>query len=137
MVYILHNLKLQTIPMKHLRTILWVVLFLFIGYIILKPDHEPGDDKIVLLKAEVALNGDHIEVRNHDKFDYLNTRLTINEYYRLNGFNMESGEEYTLWQSEFAHSNKQRMPLAQKPILFTIWCDLPDGRKGYFTQRFK
>ena len=137
MVYILHNLKLQTIPMKHLRTILWVVLFLFIGYIILKPDHEPEDDKIVLLKAEVALNGDHIEVRNHDKFDYLNTRLTINEYYRLNGFNMESGEEYTLWQSEFAHSNKQRMPLAQKPILFTIWCDLPDGRKGYFTQRFK
>ena len=123
--------------MKHLRTILWVVLFLFTGYIILKPDHEPEDDKIVLLKAEVALNGDHIEVRNHDKFDYLNTRLTINEYYRLNGFNMESGEEYTLWQSEFAHSNKQRMSLSQKPVLFTIVCDLPDGRTGYYTHSFK
>lgn len=137
MVYILCQMRLHCKLMKHLRSILWIVFFLFIGYIILKPDHEPGDEKIVLLKAEVTLNGDHIEVRNLDEFDYLNTRLTINEYFRLNGFNMESGEQYSLWQSEFAHSNKQRMPPSQKPVLFTIVCDLPDGRTGYFTQRFK
>lgn len=123
--------------MKHLRTIIWTVIILIIGYLILKPENEPKEEQIVHLRAEVSLKEDHIEVKNLDDFDYLNTRLTINEYYRLNGFNMASGEQYSLWQSEFAHSNKQRMPLAQKPILFTIWCDLPDGRKGYFTQRFK
>lgn len=122
--------------MKKLRTIIWTVIILIIGYLILKPDHEPEEEQIVHLKAEIALKDDHIEVRNLDDFDYLNTRLTINEYYRLNGFNMASGEQYRLWQTEFAHSNKQRMPLGQKPVLFTIWCDLPDGRKGYFTQRF-
>ena len=31
----------------------------------------------------------------------------------------------------------ESMPVSQKPVLFTIVCDLPDGRKGYFSQRFK
>ena len=123
--------------MKHLRTIVITLLIAVIGYFILRPDSKKEQEQIVQLRAEIALEGDHIQIRNLDDFDYLKTRLTINEHFRLNGFNMEAGEQYSLWQSEFAHSNKRRMPVSQKPVLFTIVCDLPDGRKGYYSQRFK
>jgi len=123
--------------MKHRRTIILTLITLVIGYLILKPERKPEEEQIVQLRAEITLKGDQIQVRNLDEFDYLNTQLTINEHFRLNGFNMESGEQYALWQTEFAHFNKRRMPISQKPFLFTIVCDLPDGRKGYFTQRFR
>ena len=95
------------------------------------------DSSLVHLHASVHLEGNYIVIANKDSFDYLHTQLTVNEYYKITGYNLKSGETCSIGQVEFFLNPVRRMPLNVKPQKFSIWCDLYNGKKGYFTTDLK
>ena len=100
----------------------------------------PGKDKtesLVKLNASVTFDGERFSVSNNDTADYLNTEMTVNGYYKLTGMNLHAGETYTLWPVEFAHINGNRLPAKQIPQQFSIWCELNDGKNGFFSKKLK
>jgi len=100
----------------------------------------PGKDKtesLVKLNASVAFDGERFTVSNNDTIDYLNTEMTVNGYYKLTGMNLHAGETYTLWPVEFAHINGTRLPAKQIPQQFSIWCELYNGEKGFYSRKLK
>lgn len=120
--------------------ILYSLLLLFISilfFLVVSINKQKEEKPIIKLNAMVSLIGNQIEVHNLDDFDYVKTKLTINEHYHLIGFNLNAGEKHTFWQVEFAHSNRKRMSTQQKPLKFSIWCELPDGKNGFYITDFK
>jgi hypothetical protein len=100
----------------------------------------PGKEKtesLVKLNASVTFDGERFSVSNNDTTDYLNAEMTVNGYYKLTGLNLHAGETYTLWPVEFAHINRMRMPVKQIPLQFSIWCELSDGRNGFYSKKLK
>jgi hypothetical protein len=67
--------------------------------------------------------------------DYVNAEMTINGYYKLPVLNLHAGETYTLWPVEFAHVNGKRLPTKQIPQQFSIWCELSNGRNGFYSKK--
>lgn len=74
-------------------------------------------------------------VKNMDTVDFIHAKIVIDEYYSLNDFNLIVGETYAIWQVEFAHNNGMRYPIKYKPSQFSIWCDLNDQKKGFYSKR--
>jgi hypothetical protein len=100
----------------------------------------PGKDKtesLVKLNASAIFDGEKLTISNNDSLDYLNAEMTVNGYYKLTGLNLHGGETYTLWPVEFAHINGTRMPVKQIPLQFSIWCELSDGRNGFYSKKLK
>jgi hypothetical protein len=120
-----------------IRNFLWLLFIIITIFLVAGRKKQKEENPIIKLNATVSLVGDQIEVHNHDNFDYVKTKLTINEHYHLIGFNLNAGEKYTFWQVEFAHSNRKRMRIREKPIKFSIWCELPDGKNGFYFTEFK
>lgn len=117
----------------HLVTAVAIIVLLILATTVKKKKAEA----IIPLNAVVNFYENRIEIRNRDEFNYLKTDITINSYYKLTGFNLESGEDYIFWQTEFAHRNKKRMKISEKPVKLSIWCELPDGRKGFYYKELK
>ena len=89
------------------------------------------------LNAIVTFDGEKFRVSNNDTTDYLNVELTVNGYHKITGMNLRAGENYTLWPVEFAHVNGMRMPAKQIPQQFSIWCELSDGKNGFYSKSLK
>ncbi|MCA1760338.1 MAG: hypothetical protein LC658_11270 [Bacteroidales bacterium] len=92
---------------------------------------------LVKLNASVTFDGERITVSNNDTIDFLNTEMTVNSYYKLTGMNLPAGETFTLWPVEFAHINGTRLPAKQIPQQFSIWCELNDGKNGFYSKNLK
>jgi hypothetical protein len=100
----------------------------------------PGKEKtesLVKLNASVTFDGERFSVSNNDTADYLNAEMTVNGYYKLTGLNLHAGETYSLWPVEFAHINGTRLPAKQIPQQFSIWCELSNGRNGFYSKILK
>lgn len=95
------------------------------------------EEAVVPLNAIVNFHENRIEICNRDEFNYLKSDITVNSYYKLTGFNLQAGEDYIFWQTEFAHRNKKRMKISENPVKLSIWCELPDGRKGFYYKELK
>jgi len=109
-----------------------IVLLIFV----LRPGKEKSES-LVKLNALVTFDGEKFTVSNHDTIDYLNAEMTVNGYYKLTGMNLRAGETYILWPVEFAHVNRTRLPAKQTPQQFSIWCELNDGKNGFYSRKFK
>jgi hypothetical protein len=109
-----------------------IVLLLFA----LRPGKEKTES-LVKLNASVTFDGKRFSVSNNDTTDYLNAEMTVNEYYKITGMNIRAGETYTLWPVEFAHINRTRLPAKQIPQQFSIWCELSDGKNGFYSKSLK
>ncbi len=92
-------------------------------------------EALVKLNASITFNGERITVSNNDTLDFLNVEMTVNGYYKLTGMNLHAGETYTFWPVEFAHINGTRLPAKQIPQQFSIWCELNNGKNGFYSQK--
>jgi hypothetical protein len=61
-----------------------------------------------------------------------NVKLEVNGDYTLKGYNLKAGETYTVGIMQFADKKGNRFTLMQKPQKFTIWCDLRNGKNGFY-----
>lgn len=100
----------------------------------------PGKDKtesLVKLNASVTFDGERFTVSNNDTIDYLNAEMTVNGYYKLTGMNLPAGERFSFWPVEFAHINGTHLPAKQIPQQFSIWCELNNGKNGFYSKKLK
>ncbi|GET21963.1 hypothetical protein CLV93_10484 [Prolixibacter denitrificans] len=119
--------------------IAYLVSFAIIGTLIffIYRSYSNENNSMVQLHASAHLEGHHIVIANQDSFDYLNMQLTVNEYYKITGYNLKSDETCSIGQVEFFLNPRRRMPLNVKPVKLSIWCNLYNGKKGYFTADLK
>jgi len=52
--------------------------------------------------------------------------------YELKGYTLKAGETYTVGMLQFADKDGNRFSMMQKPQKFSIWCDLGDGKNGFY-----
>jgi hypothetical protein len=134
----LDDLKVSKMKKKRIKIALLLSVLAAIALLLFAL--RPGKDKtesLVKLNASVAFDGERFTVSNNDTIDYLNTEMTVNGYYKLTGMNLHAGETYTLWPVEFAHINGTRLPAKQIPQQFSIWCELYNGEKGFYSRKLK
>ncbi|WP_153638519.1 hypothetical protein [Prolixibacter sp. NT017] len=116
-----------------------LVSFAIIGILIffIYRSYSNENDSMVQLHASAHLEGHHIVIANQDSFDYLHMQLMVNKYYKITGYNLKSDETCSIGQVEFFLNPRRRMPLNVKPVKLSIWCNLYNGKKGYFTADLK
>jgi len=134
----LDDLKVSKMKKKRIKIALLLSVLAAIALLLFAL--RPGKDKtesLVKLNASVAFDGERFTVSNNDTIDYLNTEMTVNGYYKLTGMNLHAGETYPLWPVEFAHINGTRLPAKQIPQQFSIWCELYNGEKGFYSRKLK
>lgn len=111
-----------------------LILVSIIAFVALKDDAESN---IVELKASVKYVDKKFIITNKDTVDFVNADLAIDNYFKLRKLNLQIGETYTIWQAEFVHHNGMHYPNGGKPSQFSIWCELYDGKNGFYSQKIK
>jgi hypothetical protein len=111
-----------------------LILVSIIAFVALKDDAESN---IVELKASVKYVDKKFIITNKDTVDFVNANLAIDNYFKLRKLNLQIGETYTIWQAEFVHHNGMHYPNGGKPSQFSIWCELYDGKNGFYSQKIK
>jgi hypothetical protein len=112
----------------YLMSILAIGFFIFLAY----GSDDDGESSSVDLNASVSFSGTQFVITNNDTFDYNNAKLEVNGDYVLKGYNLKSGETYTVGIMQFADSDGNRFTLMKKPQKFSIWCDLGNGKNGFY-----
>ena len=96
------------------------------------------DDATVYLNAVVNIKGGTCTITNIDSFDYVNAKLTLNDKYYLEGYNLKANSVYTVGIAQFADEEGNRFDLWKKPLNFQIWCDLQNtDKKGFYYGEWK
>ena len=113
------------------------MLFFMVLFVILLRNKGNPNESIVKLNASFHYENAVFTITNNDTMDFVNARITVNEFYSIISNNLSVGETYTIWQVEFVHNNGRHFTMKQIPVKFSIWCGLKDGRKGYFNKRIK
>ncbi|MCG6188573.1 hypothetical protein [Maribellus maritimus] len=123
--------------MKRKRVYLIVTVLLFftvVAFLFLRKENEVA---IVPSKASVNYSDKKFTIENQDTLDFVHTDISIDEYYKLRDINLQMGEKYTIWQTEFLHHNGKHYPENRNPIKFSIWCEMPHGRNGFYSKRIR
>jgi len=117
---------------KHFISVLSLCFFLALAF-------GSGDTKNTTtdLKASVRFTGTQFVITNNDSFDYINAKIEVNDHYTITGYTLKSGEIYTVGMMQFADDEGNRFDIMKKPQRFSIWCDLPDGNKGFYYAEWK
>lgn len=126
--------------MKQIKTNIKIIVAALAAVALLLIALRNGNEKtetLVELNASIYFDGERFTVSNNDTVDYLNAEMTVNGYYKITGMNLRAGETYTLWPVEFAHVNRTRLPSKQKPLKFAIWCELNNGKNGFYSKSLK
>lgn len=103
-------------------------------FIVFKNDKE---EKLIPLKANVVYSDKNFKITNSDTIDFIHVEISIDTYFKVKDFNLQAGETYTIWQTEFSHINGKHYPVHRKPVQFAIWCETPEGNKGFYSKKFK
>jgi hypothetical protein len=125
------NLKVKS----HLLSALVVGFFLFLAFG--SDDSKENNDNSVVLKASINFTGTQFEITNLDTFDYVNANLELNDKYELNGYTLKAGVLYKVGIMQFADKEGNRFDMLKKPQNFTIWCDLGNGKKGFYYAKWQ
>ncbi|WP_340113050.1 hypothetical protein [Maribellus mangrovi] len=112
-----------------------LIISVFIGLIIKK--NSKGEKSYVKLKASVRLDNEKIIFTNKDTFDYIDAVMYVNNYYKLSGFSIKSGETNTFWTVQFFHPHGRNMGPNEKAYSFSITCDLYNEEKGIYQSKLK
>nr|WP_319270184.1 hypothetical protein [uncultured Draconibacterium sp.] len=110
-----------------------LIIIVLIGLTVKK--NSQGEKSYVKLKASVRLDNEKIIFTNKDTFDYVNAIIYVNNYYKLSGFSIKSGETYTFWPVQFFHPHGRNMGSNEKAYSFSIICDLYDEEKGVYQSK--
>ncbi len=113
---------------SYLLSVLTIGLFILIAY----ASSDTEDSSSVDLEASVSFTGTQFIIKNNDTFDYLNSKFEINGTYKLEGYTLKAGETYTVGMMQFADKQGNRFTNLKKPQNFSIWCDLNNGKNGFF-----
>lgn len=89
------------------------------------------------LNSSVVFSGTQFIVQNKDTFDYNDAKLEINDKYVLEHINIPAGQIFTVGFLNFADSDGNRFSFAMKPQSFSIWCNLPNEKKGILYATFQ
>jgi len=105
------------------------ILFLAVMAILLN-SCSSSEKNYVDLNATVGFSGTQFVIKNNDIFDYTNAVMEINDKFMLKDCTIKSGETYTVGMMQFADSDGNRFDFMKKPQQFTIYCDIPEGKRG-------
>ncbi len=122
------NFKLK----NHFLSAFAVGFFLLLAF-----GSDDTDSSTTDLKATVSFTGTQFVVTNNDNFDYNNAKLEINDKFVLKGYTLKAGEVYTGGMLQFADEDGNRFDMMKKPEKFSIWCDLPGGKNGFYYAEWK
>ena len=111
-----------------------LILFLIIAFVAFRDN---GESNIVELNASVKYDDKKFIITNKDTVDFVNADLAIDNYFKLRNINLQMGETYTIFQAEFVHHNGMHYPNKGKPSQFSIWCELYDGKNGFFSKKIR
>lgn len=112
----------------YLLSILSIGIFVLLAY----GSEDSGESSSVDLNVSVVHTGTQFVITNNDSFDYINAKLELNGDYVLKGYNLKAGETYTVGVMQFADKKGNRFSALQKPLNFSIWCDLSNGKNGFY-----
>ncbi|WP_321376312.1 hypothetical protein [uncultured Draconibacterium sp.] len=112
-----------------------LIISVFLGLTIKKNSKE--EKNYIKLKASVRLDNDKIILTNKDTFDYINAKIWLNNYYKVNAFNLIPGETYTFWTVQFFHPHGRNMGANEKAFSFSMTCDLNNDGKGFYQSKLK
>jgi hypothetical protein len=96
------------------------------------------DSSTVDLHASVTFTGSQFIITNLDNFDWTDVKLEVNPQtfssgYTLHADVIRAGSVYTVGAMQFADSGGERFnPFTHKPQKFSVWCDTPGGKKGFY-----
>ena len=122
---------------KKLANIKILFFIVFIGMMVVLFISLKKDDKNTLLKVDATIKFDGVkfEITNSDTIDFSHAEISIDNYYKIRDVNLVAGETYSIWKVEFLHHNGTHFPPDKTPGHFTIWCQLADGRNGFFSKK--
>jgi len=95
------------------------------------------EDSTTNLKATISFTGTQFVIKNNDNFNYPNATLKVNDKFVLKGYDLKSGETYTVGMMQFADDDGNRFNMMKKPQNFSISCTLPDGKMGWVYAEWK
>ena len=110
------------------------VLVIILASVIFNREKE---DELIELKASVQFADKMFVITNNDTTDFVHADISIDNYYKIRDYNLQAGETYTIWQSEFLHHNGRHYPANRKPSQFSIWCETQNGKKGYYSKKIR
>jgi hypothetical protein len=93
---------------------------------------DSGESSSKDLNASISFTGTQIVITNNDDFTWYNADITLNGKYKLKGNTLYAGETYTVGILQFADRDGNRFSSMMKPQEVEIWCDLGDGKNGFF-----
>ncbi len=117
---------------NHFLSALAIVFFLLLAI-----GSDDTDTSTTNLNASVSFTGTQFVIKNNDSFNYNNAKLEINGKYVLKGYNLAAGETYKVGMLQFADDDGNRFNMMIKPQKFTIWCDLREGKNGFYYAEWK
>ena len=79
-----------------------------------------GEEKLVPLKANVVYSDKNFTITNSDTVDFIHAEISIDSYFKVKNFNLQAGETYTIWQTEFSHINGKHYPVNIYNLCFEI-----------------
>lgn len=92
-----------------------------------------SSDGDVDITPNIKTSNYEVQITNTNSFDYENAELELNGDYVLKGINIKAGETFRTYWREFSDSDGNRYnPQTMKHKKFTIYCDLSNGKKGYY-----
>lgn len=92
-----------------------------------------GENNTKDLNVSIRGNDYMVEITNNDLFDYQNAELELNGEYKIENVNIKAGETYYASLSSFVNDDYYKFNSStMERKKFTIYCDLPDGSKGFF-----
>ena len=128
----------QFLVMKKKRFYL-IPAFIFVLLIIFASVtlHRENEDELIELKANVEYDDNKIVITNNDTTDFIHATISIDNYYKIRDNNLQAGETYTIWQTEFLHHNGLHYPINRKPSQFSIWCETQSGKNGFYSKKIR
>jgi hypothetical protein len=123
------------------KVLFYLIPILVLGIVIMLISVFKKDKESFIVNVKVSVNyiadEKKIVVENIDSVDFVHAEVVIDSYYKLRDINLVAGESYSIWQVEFVHHNGMHYPLKYNPRIFSIWCELNDGRKGFYSKKIK
>jgi len=90
------------------------------------------------LKCSVKYTGTQFVITNNDSFDWSNVKLEINSSGLKSGYILQTsviraGQTYKVGAMQFAKKDGEKFnPFTHKALKFTVWCDTPRGKNGFY-----
>ena len=109
------------------------ILIIALGFYAIS--NQSNEKALIKLNVSVNYADKKFSITNIDTFDIAHADLAINEHYKIRDINLKQGETYTIWQVEYVHYNGRNFPINQRPLKFSVWCNLDNNKNGFYNKK--